>query len=168
VPALSLKWKAPCQVSIDFRLELKFPPTTDNAAEPDFTAKPAFRLLANHAPGPPQYFDVLNVSDDQWAEWKRSGEQYDDRIVEVTWDKCDERWVFQRLRTDKLEGNHITVVEDLIRCIQRGVECHTVSSCNDCRVCDEVADWHRLAQTGADWCRPEPGDSLRSHGDHSR
>jgi hypothetical protein len=133
---------------------------TEDTAVPDLTAKPAFRLLANHAPAPPQYFDVLDVSDDQWTEWKLSGEQYDDRIVEVTWDKRDECWVFQRLRTDKLEGNHITVVEDLIRCIQRGVECHTVSPPSGHSGVGRVAGlartgaaWRSLAQPVADCCR---------------
>ena len=122
----SFKWKAPSDVSIDFRLELKFPPTIDNADVPDLTAKPASRLLANHGSAGSQYFDVLDVADEQWIEWKLSGEQSDDRVVEVTWDMSDERWVFHRLRSDKSEGNHITVVNDLIRCIQHSIDRQTV------------------------------------------
>ena len=103
---------------------------TNNAAVPDFTAKPAFRLLANHGSAGSQYFDMLDVPDEQWIKWKLSGEQYDDRVVEVTWDKRNERWVFHRLRSDKFEGNHVTVVDDLIRCIKCGVDRQMVGRCS--------------------------------------
>ncbi len=60
----------------------------------------------------------------------------------MTWDKCDERWVFQRLPTDKPEGNHITVVEDLVQCIDRAVDRGTVS---------------RLKRLNSRGCRRVPG-----------
>jgi len=125
-----LKWKAPSDVSINFRLELKFPSKTGNAAWPHFTAKPAFRRLANHGPAESQHFDVLDVYDEQWTKCKLSGELYDDRVVKVTGYKRDERWVFHRLRSDKFEGNHVTVVDDLIRCIKCGVDRQMVGRCS--------------------------------------
>ena len=121
-----MKWKAPSDVSIDFRLELKYPSKTGNAASPHFTAKPAFRRLANHGPAGSQHFDVLDVYDEQWTKCKLSGELYDDRVVKVTGYKRDERWVSHRLRSDKFEGNHVAVVDDLVKCMKRGVDRHMV------------------------------------------
>lgn len=53
---------------------------------------------------------------------KKSGEQLDDRIVEVHWDPTVEGWRMMRFRTDKPEGNFKTVVENIIRSIADGVE----------------------------------------------
>jgi len=122
-----LKWKPPSENSIDFRLQLRFPPLAHDPSQPDFMAKPAFMLLMNHGREGSHYYDVLEVDDGEWEEMKRGGEQYDDRVVEVTWDKERERWRFMRFRDDKLEGNFKTVVENIIRSIQHGVEAETVS-----------------------------------------
>lgn len=53
---------------------------------------------------------------------KRSGEQLDDRIVEVHWDPVKEQWRFMRFRDDKPAGNFKTVVENIIKSIADGVE----------------------------------------------
>lgn len=127
VACRSIKWKPPSENSIDFRLQLKFPALATDPAQPDFCAKPLFLLLMNHGRDGSHYYDVMDVPDAQWDEWKRSGEQYDDRVVEVTWDKADERWVFMRFRDDKFEGNYKTVVESIIRSIKDGVEVEGVS-----------------------------------------
>ena len=52
---------------------------------------------------------------------KSSGEQVDDRIVEVFWEKPG-RWRMMRFRDDKPHGNHKSVVENIIRSIVDGVE----------------------------------------------
>jgi mRNA guanylyltransferase len=53
---------------------------------------------------------------------KATGAQYDDRIVEVSWDKEKETWRFMRFRDDKTDGNHISVIQNIIESIIDGVE----------------------------------------------
>ena len=59
---------------------------------------------------------------------KASGDQYDDRIVEVAWNVKQQNWRFLRFRDDKLTGNYISVVENIIESIQDGVEIDAVNS----------------------------------------
>lgn len=58
---------------------------------------------------------------------KVSGEQLEDRIVEVHWDAVVEGWRMMRFRDDKPAGNHIKTVESVIESIRDGVEKETVS-----------------------------------------
>jgi len=53
---------------------------------------------------------------------KASGEQVDDRIVEVCWDPVRELWRMMRFRDDKPQGNHRSVVENIMQSIADGVE----------------------------------------------
>lgn len=53
---------------------------------------------------------------------KAAEEQYDDRIIEVSWDTARMTWRFLRFRDDKLDGNHISVVQNIIESINDGVE----------------------------------------------
>ena len=53
---------------------------------------------------------------------KANGEQVDDRIVEVCWDPITEHWRMMRFRDDKPQGNHRSVVENIIQSIADGVE----------------------------------------------
>ncbi|KDQ12255.1 hypothetical protein BOTBODRAFT_56833 [Botryobasidium botryosum FD-172 SS1] len=126
-----LKWKPPSENSIDFKLELRFPPSRERLQEPDFFAKPAFLLNVWHgdSQGPGghrealyKYFDYMHIDDMEWEQMKESGEQYDDRIVEAAWDKAKQNWHFLRFRNDKNNGNHETVVEKILQSIQDGVE----------------------------------------------
>ncbi len=58
---------------------------------------------------------------------KASGEQYDDRLVEVAWNIKDQNWTFLRFRDDKDSGNHISVIQNMIASIRDGVESPEVS-----------------------------------------
>ena len=59
---------------------------------------------------------------------KTSGEQLDDRIVEVHWDTEIKGWRMMRFRDDKPNGNHQSVVDNIIKSIADGVEKENVKS----------------------------------------
>lgn len=60
------------------------------------------------------------------CRWKESGEQYDDRVVEVVWDSNRQTWRMLRFRDDKRDGNYKSVVASIIRSIEHGVEADAV------------------------------------------
>ncbi|GJJ12571.1 hypothetical protein Clacol_006814 [Clathrus columnatus] len=126
-----LKWKPPSENSIDFRLELRFPPLPSEPSQPNLHAKPQFILKAwtggrDRGKGKQretyEYFDIMNVDDDEWEKMKTSGEQIDDRVIEVRWDIERLGWRMMRFRDDKPEGNHCSVVDKIVQSIIDGVE----------------------------------------------
>ncbi|KAF9052172.1 mRNA guanylyltransferase [Rhodocollybia butyracea] len=127
-----IKWKPPSENSIDFKLVLRFPPLFSNPSQPDFSAKPVFLLhvWCGDQNGVPRYeqYDEMYVDDNEWERMKASGEQYDDRIVEVHWDAAVKGWRMMRFRDDKPNGNHKGVVENIISSIADGVEKDTLLS----------------------------------------
>ncbi|KAE8241771.1 hypothetical protein A4X13_0g7270 [Tilletia indica] len=156
-----LKWKPPSENSIDFRVRLRFPPDLDIDPEgtvPDYRAKPFF-LLEQHMGSDGrrnggeeyEFFDWMEMEDEEWEEFKRTGEQLDDRIVECVWEttypsdshtnghqqqqngggppsaaterrRHPPRWKFKRIRDDKKDGNHYTIVRKILSSIEDGVE----------------------------------------------
>ena len=63
-----IKWKPPSENSIDFKLELRFPPDEHNPDRSDFSAKPLFLLLENCGKLGHVFFDVMEVDDAEWEE----------------------------------------------------------------------------------------------------
>lgn len=121
-----MKWKPPSENSIDFKLVLRFPSEPARPSKPDYFAKPIFELhvWCGDRHGQPQYemYDIMQVDDDEWEKMKETCEQFDDRIVEVHWDKDRQGWRMMRFRDDKPAGNHKSVVENIIKSIADGVE----------------------------------------------
>ncbi|KAH7926628.1 mRNA capping enzyme [Leucogyrophana mollusca] len=121
-----LKWKPPSENSIDFKLVLRFPPSKKNPSQPDYHVKPFFGLhvYCGDERGQPKYepYDEMFVDDAEWEKMKLSGEQFDDRIVEVHWDSTVSHWRMMRFRDDKPNGNFKSVVENIIQSIADGVE----------------------------------------------
>ncbi|EJD44151.1 mRNA capping enzyme, alpha subunit [Auricularia subglabra TFB-10046 SS5] len=116
-----LKWKPPSENSIDFRLEVRFPP----GASPKSVDPRALPLCILHVwcgGSVYEYFDVLELDEDEWSKIKASGAQWDDRVVEVHWDFDAQRWRFMRFRDDKRDGNHRDTVESIIASIIDGVQ----------------------------------------------
>lgn len=126
---------------------LRFPAAQNG--QPNFYAKPIFELhvYCGDERGLPRYefYDLMHVEDEEWERYvdhfafydamflntngfslKASGEQLDDRIVEVHWDPEHEHWRMMRFRDDKPAGNYKTVVENIIKSIADGVEKDTV------------------------------------------
>ncbi|KAI0306613.1 mRNA capping enzyme [Multifurca ochricompacta] len=125
-----LKWKPPSENSIDLKLILRFPPLSGSPAQPDLHKKPVFALhiwcggegaRVNYEP-----WDTMHMDDDEWESLKASGEQVDERIVEVRWDAVGEHWRMMRFRDDKPQGNHRSVVENIVQSIADGVEKDTL------------------------------------------
>ncbi|EGF98994.1 uncharacterized protein MELLADRAFT_45847 [Melampsora larici-populina 98AG31] len=122
-----LKWKPPSENSIDFRLELRFPPRADDPTEADFFGKPIFVLMMNCGNDGETFFDTLEMSDQEWHERKLRREQLDNRVVEVVWNSKLQTWKILRFRDDKKDGNYRSVVYSIIQSIQDGVEADELS-----------------------------------------
>lgn len=58
---------------------------------------------------------------------KASGDQYDERIVEVAWDEELQSWKFMRFRDDKHDGNFIDIGDKIMSSIMDGVVQEQVS-----------------------------------------
>lgn len=125
-----LKWKPLHENTIDFQLQLRFPPdlkTDASGATPDFCAKPLFQLWQHESGDTHVPFDWLDMDDEEWEKWKQSGEQLDNRIVECAWhppspeDPSLATWHIKRLRDDKATANHKTTVSRIIQSMDDGV-----------------------------------------------
>lgn len=125
-----LKWKPPHENTIDFKLQLRFPPDLEKdptGATPNYTAKPFFLLLQHVTGEEHEPFDYLDMSNREWERWKKSGEQLDDRIVECAWHtpaannphECT--WHITRIRDDKQYANHKSTVNRILESIKDGV-----------------------------------------------
>ncbi|KAJ9092600.1 hypothetical protein QFC20_007307 [Naganishia adeliensis] len=120
-----LKWKPPRENSIDFKLELRFPPSSKDEHTPDYARKPEFVLMTNMGRNY-DFFDTMVVTDKEWEDIVESGVQWDERIIECNLDPEYDSWRFMRFRDDKSDGNHWSVVQKIIESIRDGVELETL------------------------------------------
>jgi mRNA guanylyltransferase len=65
---------------------------------------------------------------DALIRMKESGEQLDDRVIEVCWDTSRGRWRMMRIRDDKPNANHKSIMEKILVSIDDGVEIEAVST----------------------------------------
>jgi hypothetical protein len=61
-----LKWKPPSENSIDFKLVLRFPPSSERPQLPDLFAKPIFQLHVWCGGNKYELYDTMEVTDDEW------------------------------------------------------------------------------------------------------
>lgn len=67
-------------------------------------------------------FAELEVKDDQWHCLKNLGEPLNGRIVECSKDQDTGTWKLLRFRDDKLNGNHISVIQKVLESISDSVK----------------------------------------------
>jgi mRNA guanylyltransferase len=127
-----LKWKPVDENSIDCRLRLLIPEIPAERSPtgrpcPDYTVQPRGELwifigLARGT-GLPQYqsFAEVTILADEWARMVATGDPLDNRIVECYVDN-QRRWRILRFRDDKLEANHLSVLDSVLESIQDAVK----------------------------------------------
>jgi mRNA guanylyltransferase len=129
-----LKWKAPHDNTIDFRLRLIFPlvepdeyERAEGITEPfvDYDSVPEARLLVFRGTekGEPSYEEFENplyLTEAEWETLKSLGDPLQDRVVECSLDE-ERRWRLYRFRDDKNEANHISTVNSVLESIRDGV-----------------------------------------------
>ncbi|KAK4457108.1 mRNA capping enzyme, catalytic domain-containing protein [Cladorrhinum samala] len=129
-----LKWKAPHDNTVDFRLKLEFPRVEPNEAERaegqhepfvDYDSVPKAKLLiflgndrgqANYE----EFQDPLYLTEDEWEQLKSWGDPLQGRIIECCLDE-EKRWRLYRFRDDKSEANHVSTVMSVLDSIKDGV-----------------------------------------------
>ncbi|KDQ18621.1 hypothetical protein BOTBODRAFT_143523 [Botryobasidium botryosum FD-172 SS1] len=137
-PTSRLKWNLPSQNNVDFRLELRFPPSRERPEEPELQSKHAFLLYVWQGDSRAsrggkeakyKYFDYMHVGDEKWERMKESGDQYDGRIIEATWDKAEQNWKFLYFRDkEKKHADHASVVEKIQDGVEEDAVCPFLSS----------------------------------------
>ncbi|KAL2156507.1 hypothetical protein VTH82DRAFT_1252 [Thermothelomyces myriococcoides] len=133
-----LKWKAPHENTIDFRLRLNFPLVEPNEAEQaagqtepfvDYDSVPDARLLVytgggggggGGKPGYEEFESPLYLTEEEWETLKSWGDPLQDRVVECCLDE-EKRWRLYRFRDDKTEANHVSTVNSVLASIKDGV-----------------------------------------------
>ncbi|KAL2200918.1 mRNA capping enzyme alpha subunit-like protein [Corynascus similis CBS 632.67] len=131
-----LKWKAPHENTVDFRLRLHFPLVEPSEAERaegqtepfvDYDSVPEARLLiftgnerGAGGPGYEEFESPLYLTEDEWETLKSWGDPLQDRVVECCLDE-ERRWRLYRFRDDKTEANHISTVNSVMGSIKDGV-----------------------------------------------
>ncbi|SPQ22756.1 cf0ee7c7-3df3-48d7-b570-861ea20e3467 [Thermothielavioides terrestris] len=129
-----LKWKAPHENTVDFRLRLHFPVVEPNEVERaegqtepfvDYESLPDARLLVftgNERGGPAydEFREPLYLTEDEWETLKSWGDPLQDRIIECSLDE-EKRWRLYRFRDDKTEANHVSTVNSVLESIKDAV-----------------------------------------------
>ena len=133
-----LKWKPEDENSVDYRLNLEFPPREPDSDDDDddvadgengedgrgppsllldYDAMPRFQLSVTANRGEYVPYAEMYMTPAEWEEMKGLGIPLEDTIVECFQDR-ESRWRFLRFREDKKDANHISTVESVIESIR--------------------------------------------------
>ncbi|KAK4161857.1 putative mRNA-capping enzyme subunit alpha [Cladorrhinum sp. PSN259] len=129
-----LKWKAPHDNTVDFRLRLEFPTVEPNEAERaegitepfiDYESVPKAKLLVFHGNERGQanyevFPEPLYLTEEEWEQLKEMKDPLQSRVVECCLDD-EKRWRLYRFRDDKSEANHFSTVNSVLESIKDGV-----------------------------------------------
>ncbi|TIA90040.1 hypothetical protein E3P99_01779 [Wallemia hederae] len=117
-----IKWKEPSENSIDFKIMLRFPPLEGSDRDLDFSKKPICELHQWEGGKMYRWYDNWDITDEEWRNSNKDGIDLHDKIGEFSWSDDKQDWRFLRIRDDKLDGNHCTVVDKIIESIKDGVK----------------------------------------------
>ena len=127
-----LKWKPVEENTVDFKLELIFPPATETAEdddeeeayEYDFDAHPHFSLNVGYPDGEYRPDFEMHAEPHEWEGMKRYAAEHDtglDGIIVECAKDTQGRWRLNRFRDDRKEPNYHTVVRKVLASIKDGV-----------------------------------------------
>lgn len=125
-----LKWKPANENSVDFKLKLGSFPTYDagdGQLREDWDAKPTIDLMVFHGSGDYRKFAEMRYSNEVWEKMKSMNQMFDGRIIECYvgddgwWTPKLEPDGAPRFRDDKLEANHVSTMDKVIKSIRDGV-----------------------------------------------
>lgn len=139
-----LKWKPPEENTIDFLLRIvwrEYPPDHDDPDQSpvvDYQALPARFELWVFAGGREEeykFYDEMHVTEQEWEALKATNRPLQEAIVECYMEHSSNphpqngttvggggvRWRFHRLRDDKLNGNHVSVVDKVMESIKDAI-----------------------------------------------
>ena len=125
-----LKWKPTHDNTVDFLLTLDMPACELDSEDeragisapyPDYSAMPKFSLSVVADGGDYIHYGLMHVTPPEWEDLKALAKPLDESVVECYQDN-EKRWRFVRIREDKFEANHISVVESVMESIQDRIE----------------------------------------------
>ncbi|SAM03066.1 hypothetical protein [Absidia glauca] len=130
-----IKWKPANENSVDFKVRLQYQHSTTIPGAIDATKKPRIDLLVWQGGTEYSYFTELGITDQEWfSTFGKNARKFDNRIIECNYDpdlqekyQLASPWRFMRFRDDKPDGNHQSVVTNVMKSIADGVTKDEVS-----------------------------------------
>ncbi|KAL9106229.1 MAG: hypothetical protein Q9227_008697 [Pyrenula ochraceoflavens] len=132
-----LKWKPPHDNTVDFLMHIiwrEFPPDPSDpdqsSSVTDYHAMPAsFELYVFLGRDEYEFHSNLYLEPSEWSNLKSLGKPLQDSVVECYLEQPPQpnseglapRWRFYRLRDDKLNANHVSVVEKVTESIEDAI-----------------------------------------------
>ncbi|ORZ22278.1 mRNA capping enzyme, catalytic domain-domain-containing protein [Absidia repens] len=124
-----IKWKPANENSVDFKVRLQYEPSRTIPGAIDATKKPTIDLLVWQGGTDYSYFTQLGITDEEWySTFGKNARRFDGRIIECNYDpelqqkyNLASPWRFMRFRDDKPDGNHQSVVNNVMKSIADGV-----------------------------------------------